>query len=82
MIKRMMSCLTALALVALPLSAQIDKKEAARLEKGRERVRKMEDKAAADGNITKKEKVKIEQAQDTQSKRIVRQKHDKQKAKK
>jgi len=31
-IKRMMSCLTALALVALPLSAQIDKKEAARLE--------------------------------------------------
>ncbi len=32
MIKRMMSCLTALALIALPLSAQIDKKEAARLE--------------------------------------------------
>jgi len=31
-IKRMMSCLTALALIALPLSAQIDKKEAARLE--------------------------------------------------
>jgi SH3 domain-containing YSC84-like protein 1 len=31
-IKRMMSCLTALAMVALPLSAQIDKKEAARLE--------------------------------------------------
>jgi lipid-binding SYLF domain-containing protein len=30
--KRMMSCLTALALIALPLSAQIDKKEAARLE--------------------------------------------------
>jgi lipid-binding SYLF domain-containing protein len=28
----MMSCLTALALIALPLSAQIDKKEAARLE--------------------------------------------------
>ena len=30
--KRMMSCLTAVALIALPLSAQVDKKEAARLE--------------------------------------------------
>jgi SH3 domain-containing YSC84-like protein 1 len=31
-IKQMTSCLTALALMALPLSAQVDKKEAARLE--------------------------------------------------
>jgi hypothetical protein len=41
----------------------------------------MEDRAMADGEITKKEKVRMEHAQDQQSKRIYRQKHDKQVAK-
>ena len=62
-------------------SGELNKKEAARLEKGQERVQKMEDKAVADGKVTKKEKARIEHAQDVESKRIARQKHDKQKAK-
>jgi len=35
-------------------------------------------KAQADGKITAKEKLRLEHAQDVQSKRIYRQKHDKQ----
>jgi hypothetical protein len=62
-------------------SGELTKKEAARLEKGQDRVQKMEDKAVADGKVTKKEKARIEHAQNVQSKRIARQKHDKQKAK-
>ena len=62
-------------------SGALTKKEAARLEKGQKRVEKMEDKATADGKTTMKEKARIEHAQDTQSKRIARQKHDKQVAK-
>lgn len=62
-------------------SGELTKKEAARLEKGQDRVQKMEDKAAADGKMTKKERARIEHAQDVESKRIARQKHDKQKAK-
>ena len=62
-------------------SGQLNKKEAARLEKGQARVQKMEDKAMADGKMTKKEKKKIEHAQNQQSKKIYREKHDKQTAK-
>lgn len=40
----------------------------------------MEDKARADGKITKKEAARIEHAQDRQSKNIARERHDKQKA--
>lgn len=63
-------------------SGELTKKEAARLEKGQARVQKMEKKAMADGKMTKKEKARIEHAQDVQSKKINREKHDKQKAKK
>ena len=59
-------------------SGQLTPKEAARLEKGQARVQKMEDKAAADGKLTKKERAKIEQAQNRQSKKIYRERHDKQ----
>lgn len=62
-------------------SGQLNQKEAARLEKGQARVQKMEDKAAADGKVTAKERVRMEHAQDKQSRRIHRQKHDKQTAK-
>jgi hypothetical protein len=62
-------------------SGALTEKEAARLEKGQARVDKMEDKATADGKVTAKERRRIEHAQDTQSRRIHRQKHDKQRAK-
>ena len=63
-------------------SGQLNQKEAARLDKGQARVQKMEDKAVADGKVTAKERVRIEKAQDKQSRRIYREKHDKQTAKK
>ena len=59
-------------------SGELTKREADRLEKGQARVGKMEDKAKADGTITKKEARQIEKAQDNQSKKIYREKHDKQ----
>ena len=62
-------------------SGQLNQKEAARLDKGQARVQKMEDKAVADGKVTAKERRRIETAQDKQSRRIHRQKHDKQVAK-
>jgi hypothetical protein len=62
-------------------SGQLNQKEAARLEKGQARVQKMEDKAVADGKVTAKERARIEKAQDKQSRRIHREKHDKQHAK-
>ena len=61
-------------------SGQLNQKEAARLEKGQARVQKMEDKASADGKVTAKERRRIKAAQDKQSRRIARQKHDKQRA--
>ena len=62
-------------------SGALNEREAARLERGQERVQKMEDKAAADGRVSAKERVRIERAQDKQSRRIYRQKHDRQRAK-
>jgi hypothetical protein len=62
-------------------SGQLTKKEAARLYKGQARVQMMEDKAVADGKVTLKEKARIEKAQDRQSKKIYRERHDKQAAK-
>lgn len=59
-------------------SGQLTAKEQARLEKGQAHVQKVEDKAVADGTVTHKEKARIEKAQDRQSRRIARQKHDKQ----
>ena len=62
-------------------SGALTAKEAARLEKGQARVQKMEDKAVADGKVTRKERARLEKAQDRQSRRIYREKHDKQTAK-
>lgn len=59
-------------------SGALTEKEAARMEKGQTHVQNMENKAAADGKVTMKEKARIEHAQDVQSKRIYRQKHDRQ----
>ena len=63
-------------------SGALNEKEAARLQKGQARVQKAEDKAMADGKMTKKERKKMEHMQDQQSKKIYREKHDKQTAKK
>ncbi len=62
-------------------TGQLNKLEAKRLQKGQARVQKMEDKAAADGAVTLKERAVLEKAQDRQSRRIARQKHDRQGAK-
>ena len=62
-------------------SGALNAREAARLEKGQARVEKMETRATADGKVTAKERRRIEHAQDQQSRRIYREKHDKQTAK-
>lgn len=59
-------------------SGELTSKEAARLEKGQARVQKMEDKAKADGKVTAKERARIHKAQDGQSRKIAREKHDRQ----
>ena len=62
-------------------SGSLNEKEAARLEKGQAHVQKMENKAVADGKVTKKERERLEHAQNNQSRKIYREKHDKQTAK-
>jgi hypothetical protein len=59
-------------------SGALTQQEAARLQQGQAHVQKLEDKATADGKVTAKERARIEHAQDVQSKRIYRQKHDRQ----
>jgi uncharacterized membrane protein YebE (DUF533 family) len=63
-------------------SGQLTDKEAARLEKGQARVQRMEDRAKADGVVTKQERAQIQHQQNVQSHHIAREKHDKQTAKK
>lgn len=62
-------------------SGELNKREAARMERHQAGISKMEDKAKADGTVTKKERAKIHHAQNHESQRIHRQKHDRQKAK-
>ena len=62
-------------------SGELNKKEAARLEKGQDKVQRMEDKAKADGTVTVAERRRIEREQNRQSRRIAKQKHDRQHAK-
>ena len=59
-------------------SGELTGKEAARLEKGQERMQKMEDKAKADGKVTPKEREHLQHAQNQESKKIAREKHDRQ----
>lgn len=59
-------------------SGQLTGQEAVRLEKGQAHVQEMEDHALADGTMTKRERARIDRAQDRQSRRIARQKHDRQ----
>ena len=59
-------------------SGELTEREAASLQKGQTKVQRMEDKAKADGVVTDKERKKITHEQDKQSKRIEREKHDRQ----
>ncbi len=61
-------------------SGQLNQRETARLDRGQAHVNKMENRARADGKISKAEANRIEKAQDVQSARIYRQKHDRQTA--
>lgn len=57
-------------------SGALTGREAARLEKGQDRVDALEAKTKADGKVTAQERARLHQAQDRQSARIYRQKHD------
>ena len=59
-------------------SGQLNEREATRLNNQQEHVNKMEDKAKSDGVVTKKERARINHAQDRTSRHIARQKHDRQ----
>ena len=59
-------------------SGSLTQREAARLERGQDRVQRLEDKARADGAVTRQERARMQHAQDVESKRIYRQKHDRQ----
>jgi len=63
-------------------SGALTGKEAARLEKGQARIQRMEDKAVADGKVTPHEQRRIEHAQNQESRKIAREKHDRQTARK
>lgn len=57
-------------------SGQLTQAEAARMRQGQAHVQNVEDRAKADGTVTGKERARIAHAQDVQSARIARQKHD------
>jgi hypothetical protein len=59
-------------------SGELTGREAARLERGQQRVENMEAAAKADGVVTKRERVQLQHAQNVQSRRIAAQKHDRQ----
>lgn len=59
-------------------SGQLTSKEAARLEKGQDRVQAMEDRAKADGKVTARERERIQHAQNVQSRHVAKEKHDRQ----
>lgn len=59
-------------------SGQLTGREAARLERGQDRVERMEDKAKADGAVTAQERTRLKRAQNRQSAAIYKEKHDRQ----
>lgn len=59
-------------------SGELTPREAARLEKGQQRIQRMEEKAKADGVVTAQERKRIQHAQDVESRKIAREKHDRQ----
>lgn len=59
-------------------SGSLTRKEANHLNQGQSRVATAEDKAKADGTVTKKEKARLSHMQNKQNRHIKHQKHDKQ----
>jgi hypothetical protein len=59
-------------------SGSLTQREANRLERGQQRVDNIEARAKSDGVVTPRERARLHQAQDTQSRRIYAQKHDRQ----
>ena len=59
-------------------SGSLTQREANRLERGQQHVDNMENRAKADGVVTRQERARINQAQNVQSERIYAQKHDRQ----
>jgi uncharacterized membrane protein YebE (DUF533 family) len=59
-------------------SGTLTGKEANHLERAQERVQGMEDKAKADGSVTAQERKRLQHAENVQSRRIYRQKRDRQ----
>jgi uncharacterized protein HemX len=60
-------------------SGSLTQQEADRLNKGQDRVATAEDKAKADGTVTKKERARLAHMQNKQDRHIKHQKHDRQK---
>jgi hypothetical protein len=60
-------------------SGELTKKEASGLRAEQRKIRRMERRAEADGNVTGREKARIERRQDKANKHIYNQKHDDQK---
>ena len=60
-------------------SGELTPKETAKLEKGQAKVQAAEAKAKADGVVTPKERAKLAKKQKKQSRKIYKEKHDKQK---
>ena len=59
-------------------SGSLTQPEAARLERGQDRLQAKENRAKADGVVTKQERVQLQRAENRQSERIYNQKHDRQ----
>lgn len=59
-------------------SGALTGREAERIERGQARIQGMEGRAAADGTVTPQERRRLHHAQDTQSRHIYREKHDRQ----
>ncbi len=59
-------------------SGSLTPREANRLERGQQHVDRMENRAMADGVVTRQERARLHQAQGVQSRQIARQKHDRQ----
>lgn len=59
-------------------SGSLTTPEANRLERGETHIQTMEAKAKSDGNVTPRERARLEHAENKESTRIYRQKHDRQ----
>lgn len=57
-------------------SGSLTPREARRLERGQQHVDNMEDRAKADGTVTRRERMRLRAAEDRESARIYSQKHD------